>query len=483
MEESSINIFGRAVLGGWIPIILMMFALFTPRRAVIAAFMIGFLFLPDVSFSFKSMPSINKVSLTSIGVLLGSMIFDGGRLFSVRPRLIDLAWMILCTSPIATSLSNDLGIMDGLASSANRVCTWGLAYWIGRAYFTDWESLRDLALGLVVAGMAYVPLCWWEIRMSPQLHWQIYGVQFNSFRTDSALFGFRPNVFLSNGLAVTMFMGMTAIAAYWLWLTGAVKRLLGMPMWVTVATLVVTAIFCKALGGTLLTVGGLVALFATKWPKTKVLALGLIAIPPIYVTLRTSGEWSGDRLVEVAALYSQDRAQSLETRLKNENLLAGKAWRRPWFGWGGFSRSHVWDLETGRDLTLVDGLWIIMFGEYGWIGLAALLIMVLGSALLLCRRIPVEYWTDPACAGAVVMAVIITLYMIDGLFNATFNPVACLATGAVGSIAVTAGEFFRRARPGASARPTPYPTQASPARALAISSVKELPYAYSTHRS
>src|SRR6266404_3983955 len=120
------NFFALAVLIAWIPAVLTLFAIMPPRRAVIAAFVIGYLFLPELNLHFPTVPDVNKVSLTAVGVILGSLIFDGGRLFGFRPRLIDLACVTLCFSPIASSLLNDLGIMDGFAASATAVTKWGL---------------------------------------------------------------------------------------------------------------------------------------------------------------------------------------------------------------------------------------------------------------------------------------------------------------------------------------------------------------------
>jgi hypothetical protein len=464
--NGSYNIFALSLIWSWIPLILCLFALLSPRRAVIAAFVIGYLFLPDLNRHFQTLPDVNKVSLTAVGVILGSLLFDGGRLFAIGPRWIDLACLSLCLSPIATSLLNGLGIMDGFAASLTVITKWGLAYWIGRAYFTDWQATRELAMGIVLGGLAYVPLCWWEIRMSPLLHGQIYGWTFMSFRKDSGLFGYRPNVFLADGLTVTMFMGCATLLAYWSWICRSPRKLLGIPMWGIVALLLATTVFSKALGGLALTTAGIAALTAVRWPRTKVAVLGLILVAPTYALVRTSGEWSGQRLVEMAQQISEERAKSLAFRLKNEGPLMQKALEQPWFGWGGWSRSHVIDPESGVDLTIVDGLWINMLGERGIVGLGSWMVMVLGCAFLMWRAVPRRFWTDAACAAPVALAVMIALYMIDGLFNATFNPVASLAVGAVGSMSLTARRAFQSDKV---RQPDAQATQV-------VSSVRDLPY-------
>jgi hypothetical protein len=483
MEDTQINAFGVCVLAAWLPLIMLMFATMSARRAVITAFVVGYLFLPEAAYHLHTLPDITKSSLTAVGVVLASLIFDSSRLFSIRWRMIDLVWVVLWVSPFVTSLSNGLGLMDGLSSSMNLLFRWGLAYWIGRAYFTDWEGLRELAVGIILGGMAYVPLCWWEIRMSPQLHGILYGQVFNSFRTDSYLFGvrmfgFRPNVFVMNGLTVTMYMTMSAVLAFWMWMSGAPKKLMGIKMgWIAFA-LVVTAIFCKAMGAMFLMVCAIGLLSLTRWPKTRLPILLLLLAPPLYIGFRAAGDWSGDFLLEAANAMSPTRADSLEFRMKNENVLAAKAMQQPLLGWGGWKRSHVLD-QNMVDTTIPDGLWIILLGENGLVGIGAFVLLALGSAFLVWYRIPTRFWRDPACAAAVALAVVVMLYMIDSLFNATFNSVTALVIGAVASISGIAKRTFGSARPAQ----VPMAQQAYARFPAVVSSVKDIPYVYSPIRS
>ena len=483
--DLTFNIFAVAVLCAWVPVVFLLFAFMPARRAVILSIIFGYLFLPEVSFTIHTLPNINKISLSMVGVILASLCFDGARLFSFKVRLIDLCVMVLTLSPMATSLSNGLGIMDGFSTSLNMLFSWGMAYWIGRAYFGDWSAVRELVNGIIVGGLAYVPFCWWETRMSPMLMWKIYGMASADFRLDNSLFGvhlpgFRPNVFLANGLSVTMLMGTCTILAYWTWQTGAPKRILGYSTgWITFVLFFTTVFSCKAVGGIFLMLSGISALALTRyWPKTRVGVLVMMFIAPVYIAVRTAGEWSGDVMVQAANVLSSTRAESLEFRLKNEDLLAAKALERPFLGWGGWSRSHVYDLDD-KDITISDGLWIISLGERGFVGLGAFILMVIGSAYLVWRRIPTAFWSDPACSGAVALMVVITVYMVDGIVNATFSPIACISTGAIASTGVIAQRTFSRR--GLLAQPAAVPAAAkTPAF---VSSVKDLPYGYSPARS
>ena len=98
---------------------------------------------------------------------------------------------------------------------------------------------------------------------------------------------------------------------------------------------------------------------------------GLLCVAPIYYAVRISDIWSGQSAVELArSLLNDERAQSLEFRLDNEDLLIAKALQRPIFGWGGWGRNFVYDESEHRRVTVVDGMWIIALGSYGcrWSG-------------------------------------------------------------------------------------------------------------------
>ena len=169
------NILCYIALFGWIPVILLLFATLPSRRAVVAASISAWLFLPVAQFPLPGLPDYTKVSATTAGLLLGTVLFDGGRFSGLRLRWFDLPILVWCVIPFASSVANSLGAYDGLSGVVNRTLTWALPYLIGRAYFSDLDGLRELATGILVGGLIYMPLCLWEIRMSPQLHRVIYG--------------------------------------------------------------------------------------------------------------------------------------------------------------------------------------------------------------------------------------------------------------------------------------------------------------------
>lgn len=422
-------------LFGWPLVVLGLFAALPTRRAVIAAFLFAWLFLPMASYAIEGLPNYTKTSATSYAVLLGVLLFDSARMMRLRPSWVDLPMAVWCVVPLATSLTNGLGAYDGVSSVVGQVVAWGVPWFIGRLYFSDLDGLRELAIGIFIGGLVYVPLCLYEIRMSPQLHDMVYGYHQHSFAQTKRFGGWRPTVFMQHGLAVGFWMASASLAGVWLWRSGVLRHIRGVSMSILVPMLVATTILCKSAGALALLAGGAGVLFATRWTRSPVWLALLIAAPVGYMAVRSTGEWSGRPLIAIAEMISDERAGSLQMRLDNEDLLAEKAWDRPAFGWGAWGRNRVYD-EQGRDLTTTDGLWIITFGQRGLIGLAALYLMLLLPAVLMVTQLPAAAWSSIDGAPAAAVAVLLVLFVCDSLFNAMPNPLYVLAAGGLGGLFV-----------------------------------------------
>jgi hypothetical protein len=417
-------------LFGWIPVILLVFALLPPRRAVLTAFLFAWLFLPLAGYQIQGLPDYTKRSATSLGVILAMTIFHSDRLFALRPRWIDLPMVTFCIlCPIASALSNGLGLYDGCSSALNYVTTWGLPYLIGRIYFTRLEHLRELAFAVVMGGLVYLPFCVWEMRMSPQLHRIVYG--FHATWGEFVFGGYRPTVFMSCALELGLWMTATATTGFWLWASGSVRYFRGWPFGWFVAGLFVIAILCMVTGAWILLILGITFWFALKQSGSRWPAVALVLLPVLYVTSRVSGIWSGDHAVNIIrTVVSERRAGSLEFRMRNEDVLAVHALQQPLFGWGGWGRNFVYR-EDGRAVTTVDGMWIIAFGTNGLLGLIAFDSALLIPMVLLIRRYPVRAWQTPTLAPTAALATITNLYAIDCIANAMVNPIYYLVLGGV----------------------------------------------------
>ena len=60
-------------LFGWIPFVLFLFMVLPPRRAVITAFLLAWLFLPMAGYSIHGLPDYTKMSATAAGVVVKTL--------------------------------------------------------------------------------------------------------------------------------------------------------------------------------------------------------------------------------------------------------------------------------------------------------------------------------------------------------------------------------------------------------------------------
>jgi len=432
------NVLVPITMFGWIPVVFIIFAVLPPRRAVITSFLAAWLFLPMAAYDLPYLPPYTKLTATSMGVMFAILVFDHKRLSAFRLQWVDLPMVVWCVCPFVTSLLNDLGVYDGVSQVVRQVTTWGVPYFIGRLYFSDRQGLQELAIGLFIGGLIYVPFCLWEVRMSPRLHRIIYDFRQHAFSQTWRGNGYRPMVFMQHGLAVGMFMASAAVVGVWLWKARTVRQIWGVPMSVLVLSVVITMLLCKSMLATALMVTGIGLALAAPIVRSRLPVLILLLFPLFYIASRSTGLWSGQQLLTTAALVgNSQRAASLQTRLTSEKHLVAKAWKRPIFGWGGFSRSLIKsddgrDLvrtEAGRERAIPDGLWIIAFGQYGLIGLVSMTLMILLPPILMLMRHPMSQWLHPSLAPMSAMAIMMNLYMIDCLMNALVNPIFMLACG------------------------------------------------------
>src|SRR2546423_1179959 len=91
---------------GWIPLVLGLFFVLPPRRAAIASFVLGWLFLPWVNYLIPGFPDYSKVSVVGMAAFLGAILFDTDRVLSLRPKWIDIPIVLTCIAPFISSMVN-----------------------------------------------------------------------------------------------------------------------------------------------------------------------------------------------------------------------------------------------------------------------------------------------------------------------------------------------------------------------------------------
>lgn len=453
-----------AALYGFVPLVVILFTALSPVRAVLVAFFVGWMFLPVADLQILGFFDYSKDTAVPLAVFLGVLAFDSRRLWRLRFTAFDLPAALFCVAPLVSSLANDLGLYDALSALSYQTIIWGLPYLIGRLYFSSPEGLRRLGYAMLAGGLVYAPLCLWEIRMSPQLHATLYGFHQHDWMQTMRFGGYRPMVFMNHGLMVGLWMAAASLVGIVLWMSGAVRRVWGIPMSLAVPALLVTTVLCKSSGAIVLFLVAASALMAMRSLKTSLPMALLLCLPSTYVLLRTVGAWSGADLTALVAEVSPERANSLAFRMTAEEQLGRKAEERPLLGWGGWGRSFVrrYQDRERADTVITDSLWMLVFGKYGAVGLASLLLLFLVPVLALWRCCPPRLWASPSVALPWALGLVLTLYALDSLVNAMINPVYLLIAGALCGLAParSAPRSRRRVRVGARVPRTSRPSAA-----------------------
>ena len=426
------NIVATLVMLIWIPLVIWLFQTVPARWAVVISFVAAYLFLPEVFLGLTGIPNYSKASATSYGILLSTLIFDVGRFKQFKFGFLDIPMAVWCICPLFSSLSNELGLYDGITAVLNQTMIWGVPYLLGRIYLNDSVGLRQLSIGIFAGGVIYIPLCLFEMRMSPQLHNIFYGGHAHpDFMQTVRLHGFRPSVFMPHGLAVGAWMMAALLIGIWIWRARVIKEIFTLPLKVVVPALLITFVLCRSTGAYFLLVLGLAILYIGFKLRTSVLVYLTIAAIIIYLYLNTRGNsYMNDQIIEFLSQYlSEGRVGSLEFRFNNEELLIQHAQERILLGWGGWGRALLYD-DQGKQLTIQDSLWVIAFGHYGLLGLISLYTtLLLPVVSVFLTKCPPRLWDRKEAAPIAVLAVTLLLYSIDCLLNAMINPIFILMCG------------------------------------------------------
>jgi hypothetical protein len=453
-----VNLLARLALSGWIPLVLASFLFLRPRVAVIAAMAAGSLLLPVFSIPIPGPLEFGKAEVICAAVLLGIICFDPRRLLEYWPDPIDvfvLGW-IVCGA--LSSLTNDLGTYDAVSVLLSRTLLWGVPYLVGVLYLGTRAGLCSMLWVLFLSGLCYVPFCLFEVRMSPQLHNLVYGASQHAFDQTIRGGGYRPMVFMSHGLELSLWMGAATIAGCALWMTSRTKRLLGLSLWPLVLAVGVTLVLCKSTGAIALTSIGILLLW---WVGGSWLRMAVLLGIPVYLAIRLFGDGQLENLLfQLSLLISDDRGASLKFRFDNEAILLERAWQHPWLGAGGWSFGAITDPETGDPVPVTtDSFWIIALATTGFLGLFSL-VGIFWWSLLRFEFAALRDRLQPT-VELTAAAVITLMLLIDSLINAFVPPLyVAIAAGLSRAVAGQGAEvvplripFLRPRPPGGGLRP------------------------------
>ncbi|AOL22395.1 O-antigen ligase like membrane protein [Erythrobacter litoralis] len=433
------NTIAYAMLIIWPAVTLALFAKLRPAHALIWSLLGGYLVLPvNTRFDISGIPALDKTSIPSIAALIGALLFVGPVVLRLPRKWWLMGLMALYVlSPMLTVLTNPDPLVFGSvmlpglkpydafsAAAYNGVDL--IPFLLGYNMLQTDRSHDYLLRALVAAMLCYSLLMLIEIRLSPQLHTWIYGFFPHSFGQQMRDGGFRPVVFLGHGLLVAILTSMTIIAAAYI--ARQRGQILGVSAWFWLAYLMGIMVLCKSLGALILTIAALpVALFMRREAIRLICALIAITVL-VYPMMRGADVVPVQALADQVAAANSERASSFQTRIDNENSLLERAGQRFLFGWGGYGRNRIYDEDTGKDLSITDGTWVIVIGNSGWIG-------YISTFGLLCLPMLRTWWRgSPLSAASAALSLIMVVNLLDLLPNSSLTPLTWLLAGTLAAI-------------------------------------------------
>jgi hypothetical protein len=315
--------------------------------------------------------------------------------------------------------------------------------------FTEVRQLEYVLHALAVAMLIYSIPMLYEVRMSPQLQNIVYGYFSHSFMQQMRAGGFRPVVFVGHGLPLAIITSFAVLASVALWRRG--RSIRGLSPAIVTLYLGGLLVLCKTFSAmTYAAAGGLAMYFcsARTLARTSVVIACIVLGYPI---LRSFDLFPTTLLTEISSSADEERGDSLKFRFDNEDILLAHARERWLSGWGGYGRNRVIN-EDGNDISVTDGLWIILFGQLGAAGFLSVFgLMVL--PLFLCARALPNMRNESDRRLLASFSLLVALNWADSLPNAlSGGTLMVFVTGAFSGV-VEAYRVPRRVRaPRAEAR-------------------------------
>lgn len=385
----------------WPLVSIVFFRTMKVRLAVIVTVLGGYLLLPErTTFDLPLLPSLDKHTIPALtAILLAAAFRSAGPTEDIRPGLIPRHWMIrllllvLVLSAFLTAMTNPDSIFyplltlpglrpyDAFSIVLSAIMS-VLPLLLARKYLADSGAQGLMIAVLCIAASGYSLLALFEVRMSPQLNYWTYGFFPHAWIQHIRNGGFRPLVFLSHGLVLGIFLVVAMVTTIGLLRVSTRKRA---AILLAILLILVTLLLSKNLGATMIAIAVLPAAVFLGARGQLLVAAILSGIVLSYPILRSTHVLPIEEFVTFVEGINEERASSLQTRLDNEERMLAKAAERPLVGWGGWGRSRVYD-ETGIDITIADGYWIIVLGVDGWLGYLARMGLLTAPIFLLLFR-------------------------------------------------------------------------------------------------
>jgi len=440
------NLIAQGSLILWPLVALVLYATLPAGRATIWTLLAGYLLLPvGIDFDFPGVPALDKTSIpNAVALVLAPMMARGGEFRWPRSKVINalmLAWVLM---PFATAFTNreaivigslvmpGLGFREGLSNSVGNLLTLA-PFVLGAALLAHEKGHRQLLMAFVVAALAYSVPILLEIRLSPFLQGMVYGISDVAMWLQQMRFGgFRSMMFLGHGLLVSTFLSLALVAAVGLWRMRV--TLFGIPMNMITLYLAVVLVLNKSVGAVILValVAPLFMYLSARRFLSVAAALALIIIA--YPAVRGANLLPLNQVVSAANALSPERAESLDFRLRNEEMLLDRAEKKPLFGWGSYGRNRVIIVTSWgstEDISVTDGTWVIIIGMAGWLGY----VVYFGLLTIPFRR-AFQLRRAGLPLATVTLVALHLVNVIDLIPNSSLTPMTWLVAGALANMSV-----------------------------------------------
>jgi hypothetical protein len=439
------------LLWSWAALSPLLFRLLPGRDAAIACLVFGWAFLPvadrpsaglagpseESSVHAVAVPTstlVNKATAIGLGCLAGLVLFDRRTLARLRFARVDVPMVAWCLVPLASSAANGLPLSEGLAQARYLALAWGVPYLMGRAYLVDAGSRARFAVGLAASGLAYVPICLLEIIAGPAAYRFVYGFHPYEFEGAARSFGYRPLGFQEHGNQLGIWMASSALAATWIWASGAVRRPGGVPGGVLAACLIGVTLLCQSHSSILLLGLALLPLLVAhfsgsrvSWRWVSLAGLGF-AFLAIFLFAASKGFNLAAIRLGVGGFFKGMGKSSFTWRMARTGDYLPIVLQHPWLGW---ARAD-W---RPKGLPFVNPvnlpLWLLVPGMYGLVGLAALAATWLVPLARAVRAGHLRSWFQPSRGATGALVAVVAINALDSFSNSVVILPILAAVGAL----------------------------------------------------
>ncbi|MBB6122487.1 hypothetical protein [Sphingobium subterraneum] len=449
------NKIAYAALLLWPIITIILFQAMPLRRALIWSLLGAYMFLPvRTGFDLPGLPNLDKSTIPNVCTLVCVVLFSREKYLRMpKSGTVVLLMAIFFISPLLTGFNNrdpiilsqssipGMTMYDSLSAMFTQACTL-IPFILGYSLLSRSSDHQEVLRALVIAGLIYSLPTLWEVRFSPQLHVQLYGFFPHEFIQAIRSNGYRAIVFMGHGLLVSIFTCMCLLAAVGLWRQKVAIRRVPPPA--VAGWLSFVLVMAKSSGAIMFgTIFAPMLLFMRARPLLTIMT-GLALVLLTYPALRGTGIIPVKEILSATASVSQDRADSLGIRIYNEENLLAKANQRPFFGWGTWGRNQIYATGWTGDgqASITDGVWIIVVGQYGWVGYTACFGLLCGAFLIAYRA----RRTLGNAYATISLLMVLMVNLLDLIPNSSLNPFTWLLAGSLSGLSPHMIRRVRRQR-------------------------------------